>query len=277
MPCRSDAMRYTRTGIVEALDRLLAQILGVDAVRHAGVHRLRYQRVAGPGERIQPGGQVHRVAGDRVLGRGAAREYGRHHFAAGDADVQLERVCERVAQLRGTRVQVERGAHRPLGVVAVGNRCAEHRQHAVAGMVDDAAAVGGDGAIGERVEAVQQRLHVLGIHAGAQRGVAGDIGEQNGGLAALAGRRGRRSLRAGPPTAHHPQRLRARDGRTPGRTWPCRAAGSRSCCRCATADWRIVRRIWRWRGSRDYSVDISSTARSDLRERRIVRAAAWLS
>ena len=89
-------------------------------------------------------------------------------------------------------MHLESGAHRPLGIVAVGDGCAEHRQHAVARMVDHVAAVRRDRGIHQRIEAIQQRLHVLGVHAGAQVGVAGDVGEHHGRLAAFAfGCRGR--------------------------------------------------------------------------------------
>ncbi len=255
VPCRKDTMRYTRTSSSKPLTRLLAQILGGNAVRHTAIDGLRYQRIAGLRERIQPSGEVHSVAGDRVLGGSATREHGSHHFAAGHADVQLQRVCKRVAQLRGARVQVESGAHRPLRVVAVGDRGPEHREHAVAGVVDNAAPVGGDSAIGERVEAVQQRLHVLRIHAGAQRGIAGDIGEQNGGLPALAGRRrccrdsGVRRLGIG-RSGCGMGALRAELGLV-GKRAPAATAGARQRSGALFAE------LWRWRGSRGYSGDIS--------------------
>ena len=67
---RRDAVHAHR--LVEALERLLAQVFSVHAGRHAGMDRLRYQRIAGAGERIESGGQVHRFTGDRVLRLGAA-------------------------------------------------------------------------------------------------------------------------------------------------------------------------------------------------------------
>ena len=86
-------------------------------------------------------------------------------------------------------LHLERRAHGPLGIVAVGDGRAEDRQHAVARMVDHLAAVSRDRAVHQRVKAIQQRLHLLGVHAGAELRVAGDVGEDNGGLAALSFRR----------------------------------------------------------------------------------------
>ena len=111
--------------------------------------------------------------------------------------MQLDGFGERVEQLRCARMQLECSADGPLRVVAVGDRCAEHRQHAVARMVDDAPAECSDGLVGQGVETIQQGLHVLCVHTGTQRRVAGDVRHQNGGLAALAGQRGNGLSRRG--------------------------------------------------------------------------------
>ncbi len=94
VPQRRNAVHLHR--VVEALDAFSPRSSAstrFDTLRYTGC-----DTNVSPGrrERVQPGGEIHRVAGYRVLGRGAAREYGGHHFAAGDADVQLERVRGRV-------------------------------------------------------------------------------------------------------------------------------------------------------------------------------------
>jgi hypothetical protein len=107
---------------------------------------------------------------------------------AGDPDVHVGRA----ADLRRDRghgiVDGERGADRALGLVAVRQRRAEHGHDAVAEVLVDPAAVLLDDAVDPLEEAAEQRVHVLGVELPAQRGVAGEIGEEHHDLAPLAHR-----------------------------------------------------------------------------------------
>ena len=79
----------------------------------------------------------------------------------------------------GLLEQGEAGEHGPFRVVLLGRVGAEHRQQAVAGVLEDLAAVGTDdrGAAGE--QAVDHRLQVLGIELAGERGRADDVEEQH--------------------------------------------------------------------------------------------------
>ena len=89
-PCRKRAHAIDADRRLEPLDRLLAQVFGIDQVRHAAYTAFETGVSPGFGERVQPSGEIDGISGDRVLGRRAAGQHGRHHLAAGDADVQLE-------------------------------------------------------------------------------------------------------------------------------------------------------------------------------------------
>ena len=85
----------------------------------------------------------------------------------------------------------ERGADRALGVVAVGDRGAEHRHDAVADVLVDACRRSSlDQAVDEAEEAAEQGVHLLGVELAGQPGVAGEVAEQHGHLPPLAFSRG---------------------------------------------------------------------------------------
>ena len=124
---------------------------------------------------------VHRDAADAALGVDAAAE---QHTAGVDADAHVEAgVAVPPQHLRpfapALLEQGEAGEHRPFRVVLLGALGAEHRQQAVAGVLQDLAAVGRDdrGAAGE--QAVDHRLQVLGIELAGERGRADDVEEQH--------------------------------------------------------------------------------------------------
>ena len=189
--CRRDAMRYTRIGPSKPLTAF--------SPRSSALTRFDTLSYTGCDTSVSPGpasasSRAARFTASPVtayLGVAPPESTAATTSPLATPMCSLSGFADASCNCAAPAVQVESRAHRPLGVVAVSDRRTEHRQHAVAGMVDDAAAVGRNGAVGERVEAVQQRLDVLGIHARAQRGVAGDVGEQHGGLAAFTGRRGR--------------------------------------------------------------------------------------
>jgi hypothetical protein len=142
--------------------------------------------LTGLGEPVEARGEINRVAGHRVLRLRARGDDGGHHFAAGDADVQRQCPAFRIVERSDACVHVERGSGGALPIVVVRNRRTEHRERGIACMVDHMTAVVGDDAVGDVVEAAEQRLDLLGIESGAERGVTGDVRHQHGGLAAIA-------------------------------------------------------------------------------------------
>ena len=117
----------------------------------------------------------------------------------------------------------QRGAHRPLGVVAVGQRRAEHRHDAVADVLVDPAAVLLDQAVDALEEAAEQRVHLLGVELAAQRRVAGEVREEHRHLRRSPSARpagARRWPRLRPPAARRSRRAACGDARPPPRRDP---------------------------------------------------------
>ena len=145
--------------------------------------RLRHEGLAGTGRVGQARGEVHRFARDRegLLPGSAAR----HHLTAGDADMDAQLPARGLAQTRHQVVDRERGADRPLGVVAVGDRRAEDAHDAVADVLVDRAAVALDHAVDGFEEAAHELVQLLRVEFAAEPGIAGEIGEQHRDLPAL--------------------------------------------------------------------------------------------
>ena len=74
----------------EALDRERLQLVAVEPLDERAPHRVGDQDLARPRGVGQARGEVHRVAGDRVLAVAGAPGAARHHLAAGDADVHVQ-------------------------------------------------------------------------------------------------------------------------------------------------------------------------------------------
>ena len=129
----------------QALELERADLAAGEALRQQAMHRVRDQDLAGRGLIGEARGEIHRVAGDAV--GAVAGAAARHDLAAGDADVHVKLTAERAAQVRHGGADRERGAHRPLRVVAVGDRGAEHRHGTVADVLVDGAAEALDQAI----------------------------------------------------------------------------------------------------------------------------------
>src|SRR6185436_12538519 len=83
-------------------------------------------------------------------------------------------------------MHVERRAHRAFTVVVMRDRGPKSRQGAVARVVDYVATVVGDYAIRDIIKVTQQLLHPFGVQAPTQGGEAGDVRNQDCGLAPLA-------------------------------------------------------------------------------------------
>ena len=131
-------------------------------------------------------GQVHRLAGQRESLPGPAAATG-DHLAGGDADMSLELPSGRLAYRRqGDVVDRERGADRPLAVVAMRHGRAEDRHDAVAGVLVHRAPVVLDLPVDGPEEAEHQLVQLFGVELVGEPGVARQIGEQHGHLPPLA-------------------------------------------------------------------------------------------
>ena len=220
----------------EAAHLHFADKAGVDDVGDRIVHRLGDERLAGFRHVLEPRREIHRIAGDGVVLPRPAAHAGSDDLAAGDADMDIERMPELAAEFGDGGMDLERGAHGALGIVAVRHGGAEHAHDAVAGVLVHAAAIRGDEAVHDVEEARQQRVVLFGVERCAQPRVAGDIGKQGRDLAALA-RRGGRCRRC---------RRRRPARRTCRRIAPPRRAARRIACRngCSGATW-LFRRDYR--------------------------------
>ena len=130
------------------------------------------------GKRLQPGGEVRRLADDRVLLRGTlADQIADHDQPGGDADPHAQSLSRR--QSADRLDEREAGAHRPLGVVLVRLRVAEIDQHPVAHVLGDKAVEAGD-RLGDRaVVGADDLAQVLGVEPRRERGRADQIAEHH--------------------------------------------------------------------------------------------------
>ena len=185
----AQAPRPHRLG--EALHLERVQLVAGEPLAEGAPHRVRDQDLAGPRGPGEAGGEVHRLAGDGVLAVACASRAAGDDLPACDADVHAHLAADLGRDRRHGVADGERGPHRPLRVVAVGHRGAEHGHDAVADVLVDPAAVLLHHAVDAPEEAVEQRVHLLRVELAAQRRVAGEVREEHRHLAPLAGRLGR--------------------------------------------------------------------------------------
>ena len=214
--------------------------------------------VSGLGRRLQPGGGVHRIAGDRI-GAGAARALAAGNDRARvDADMERQRLAEAALPALAHRGDAlahgKRGAEGALGVVLVGDGGAEQGEQRIADeLVDEAIeAFDRDRELGDHV--VLQGADFLGIEAFAQAREAAQIGEQNGHRAPV-GLLSRRAARRPPG-----RRPRLGDDGRCGRGR--RAWRGAEPCAAFRAEGEVGRRIKAAAGALHTAVPVVSSARS---------------
>ena len=181
------AMHHDGLGL--ALGRYRARGLEGKGVLGEPIRGLGHQDGPGLRRRQQPRGRVHGIARHRVGRLRAPAEATRHHRPRVKADVERHRLAEPPlplpAERRGALQHVQRRPHRPLRVVLVGHRRAEHRHDRVAHELLHEAVIARD-RLGQRVEERGlEGAHHLGVEPLGQRGEAGQIGEEDGDLAAV--------------------------------------------------------------------------------------------
>ena len=181
-----------RLGLALEVER--ADLAVVDRVAGGAIGALADGHRLGATGGLQARGHVDGVAGDRV---GVAHRAGQdlagvHAHPQREVDVVLR--ARLGVDLLHRLLHAQGGADRALGVVLVGHRRAEQGHDVVADVLVDGAAVALDLLAQAPQEALDHRLEGLGVEALGHRGVAGEVGEEDGDLAALlggaAGRRG---------------------------------------------------------------------------------------
>jgi len=188
-------------GIRQAPDRNVAERGGFGECRARSLHVVGDHGFARRCEVGEPCREVHRVSGDRVVAmRSAARRSG-NDLAARDADMGAEFAPAVSREARHCVVNCNGRTQRPLDVVAVRDRRAEHAHDGIADVFVDRAAGALDHAVDEFEEARQKRMRFLGVLCPRQACVARQIREQDRHLAPLA-RRHRRAVAAGQVVQH---------------------------------------------------------------------------
>ena len=119
---------------------------------------------ARPGQRLQAGREVWRLADDApLLRRTRADQIANHDEAGGDANPNVQRLlCGEPADRVDDR---EPGADRALGIVLMRLGVAEIDQHAVAHILGDKAAKAGDGVGDTAMVGADDLAQILGIEA----------------------------------------------------------------------------------------------------------------
>jgi hypothetical protein len=165
-----DAIGAHRRG--DVLDALLAEVVEgrLQALAQRALDRVGHRHATRLGDPFQARGDVDAVAVDRAVGL-------LHDVAEMDADAKLHAaiggdIGRAARQLGLDRQRRDDRAARRL----------EHREHRVAGHVDDAAAMRGDGRAEDRACVVERRDRAA-LVAAHQARVARDVGHQDRGQA----------------------------------------------------------------------------------------------
>ena len=142
------------------------------------------------GTLLQARGDVGRVSNRGIVHPEVAADAADDDEPAVETLAHLERQRALALQLTSVVLEgaldAERGAHRPLGMVLVGDRRTEERHDAVAEKLVHRTFVPMDLGQHELERACHQCVHVLGVEARGERGETGDVHEQDGDLLALA-------------------------------------------------------------------------------------------
>ena len=140
---------------------------------------------------LQAGREVRRLAGDRLLLRGAlADEVADHHEAGGDPGAASERPAAiRRLQPADGGVHGQRRPDCPLRLVLMRPRPAEIGEHAVAHELRDVPLEARDLARRRVLECLQHPVRLLGVEPGGERRRADEIGEHHGELPPLGAAR----------------------------------------------------------------------------------------
>ena len=210
----SPAMRQRVNRLIDALHHRGPGRFALDLPADGAADGIGHQGFAGLRQAAQARGQVHGVADHRVFRTAVGSQPAGHDLPAGDADMQLQRPADLIAQLGDRAVHVGRRARRADGIIAMGNRRTEHRHDGVAD-VFAAAAIARHQAIQHGQLTVEQRMGFLRAQLRGHFGEPCEIGKQDRHRPVLAGRRRGRWRRRG--IGSLPERLAATAAETVAR------------------------------------------------------------
>ncbi len=186
------ARRCERGRRAERLDRFVAapQTLGAEGVvgddlARRGVGGRPDDDFAGRRDRLEPLRGVHHIAhhGDFAAGPHCAD----HGLPGVDADAHLHRDAEAGRERRDRRLHLQRGSHRPFGVVFVRNRGAELGDDLVADDLVEAPAERGDVTDEALETVVDESFDLLRVGFGRHRREADEVAHEHGDHAPLVG------------------------------------------------------------------------------------------
>ena len=177
-----------RHGLGLALQRQLADVLELEPALREPVGRVADVGLARRSGRLEPLGEVHRVAEHVVVQAHVTALDAGDRVPRVDADVQAEAVAVRQIHAEPFQLGVHLDCDRKgsLGVVLVADGCAEEREQRVARVLVDhpsyrpTTAQAGD----QRIDHLDQ---LLGIEALGEAREAGDVGEERRDQPALVG------------------------------------------------------------------------------------------
>ena len=135
-----------------------------------------HDRIRGRGL-LEPGGEVHGFPGDHEFPGGRSRGVG-DDFPRADADADVH-LADLRPQLGHAALHRDRGPHRPLRVVLMRLREAEHGHDRVAHELFHGAAVPGRLFAHGRRELAEDPAHRLGIHPARQGRRSDDVREDD--------------------------------------------------------------------------------------------------
>ena len=158
-----------------------------------------YDRLARVRQTVEAGGEIGGGAGDRITGHilGIFRALpGDDDAAAGNADMNGKVPALLNAERRHCSMGLERGAHRPHGIVGMGDGSAEQRHDFVAHMAVHGTAMVLDNPVYGIEDKPHQFVKLFGVERIRKLGVTGKIGKKYGQLTTFTfGRRRRNDLR----------------------------------------------------------------------------------
>ena len=176
----ADALEFSRA---QALEREVAfdQFLEIRADDHTVVRRQAFQSRR----------DVGRHADDREFLSGRpGPHFARDHASAVDADAHLDRNAEGLQMILVQEIDLpenlEPGKRAPFRRVFVGDRIAEERHHAVAGILADASAQALGGLDTGQLKITKNMSQVLGVQSLRQLGGVDQVAEHDRDLAILA-------------------------------------------------------------------------------------------
>ncbi len=164
---------------IEPLQPQRANGLIGDRVAGRPIDGIRDERFPAGRAREKPCGDISGLTGDGIAAMAIAADRACDDFADGDADVRRKRSRHARLQIRKGGMNLQGGAHRAFGVIAVGDRRAEQRHRRVADVLVDRSAEAVDDRVDQREEALQQCVHFFRIELRREARITNQIAKQN--------------------------------------------------------------------------------------------------